>query len=139
MGFQLKWIAATQDNGKLLRDFLAEQQISRRALTDIKFGGGRILVNGQEENVRFLLSPGDEVNVLFPKEVPSKGILKEHFPLSIVFEDEYLLVVEKPAGMSTIPSREHPAGSLANGLLGYYEEQGIEATIHIVTRLDRDT
>lgn len=139
MGFQLKWIAATQDNGKLLRDFLAEQQISRRALTDIKFGGGRILVNGQEENVRFLLSPGDEVNVLFPKEVPSKGILKEHFPLSVVFEDEYLLVVEKPAGMSTIPSREHPAGSLANGLLGYYEEHGIEATIHIVTRLDRDT
>ncbi|RJS61733.1 RluA family pseudouridine synthase [Bacillus sp. PK3_68] len=139
MRFQLKWMAEERDNQKLLRDFLAEQQISKRALTDIKFGGGRIAVNGQEENVRFLLKAGDEVEVLFPRETPSEGILKERFPLSIIYEDDYLLVVEKPAGMTTIPSREHPSGSLANGLLGYYEEQRIDATIHIVTRLDRDT
>ncbi|KIL77668.1 RluA family pseudouridine synthase [Bacillus badius] len=139
MRFQLIWTAAEQDEGKLLRDFLMEQHVSRRALTDIKFGGGRISVNGHEENVRFQLAQGDKVTVLFPREVPSEGILKEHFPLSVVFEDEYLLVVEKPAGMSTIPSREHPSGSLANGLLGYYEERGIEATVHVVTRLDRDT
>ena len=41
--------------------------------------------------------------------------------------------------MSTIPSREHPTGSLANALVGYYEEIGLKATAHIVTRLDRDT
>ncbi|KMY53232.1 pseudouridine synthase [Bacillus sp. FJAT-27231] len=139
MRFQLKWIAAAKDNGKLLREFLAERQISRRALTDIKFDGGHISVNGREENVRFPLKTGDEVAVLFPREVPSEGIVKERFPLSVVFEDDYLLVVEKPAGMSTIPSREHLTGSLANGLLGYYEENKIEATVHIVTRLDRDT
>jgi 23S rRNA pseudouridine1911/1915/1917 synthase len=59
--------------------------------------------------------------------------------LDILFEDQYLLVVNKPAGMSTIPSREHPTGSLANALVGYYEEIGLSATSHIVTRLDRDT
>ena len=41
--------------------------------------------------------------------------------------------------MNTIPSREHPTGSLANGLAGYYKKRGLAATIHIVTRLDRDT
>ncbi|KAB7705006.1 RluA family pseudouridine synthase [Bacillus aerolatus] len=137
--FRLNWTAAGQDEGKGLREFLAEQQISRRALTHIKFNGGRISVNGREENVRFQLKAGDSIDVIFPREVPGEGIVKERFPLSIVFEDKYLLVIAKPAGMATIPSREHPSGSLANGLLGYYEEKGIEATIHIVTRLDRDT
>ena len=60
-------------------------------------------------------------------------------PLQIVYEDDYLLVVVKPATMSTIPSREHPQGSLANALAGYYKKSGLAATIHIVTRLDRDT
>ncbi|MFK2825798.1 RluA family pseudouridine synthase [Bacillus sp. B190/17] len=139
MKFHLHWTAAERDDQKLLRDFLAQQQISRRALTDIKFGGGRISVNGREENVRFVLKTGDKVEVTFPREVPSEGILRERLPLTVVFEDDYLLVVEKSAGMSTIPSREHPTGSLANGLLGYYDDHGIEATVHIVTRLDRDT
>jgi 23S rRNA pseudouridine1911/1915/1917 synthase len=63
----------------------------------------------------------------------------EEIPLLIIYEDEYLLVVNKPPGMNTIPSREHPYGSLASGLIGYYEKNGISATTHIVTRLDRDT
>ncbi|KKB38104.1 RluA family pseudouridine synthase [Bacillus thermotolerans] len=139
MGFQLTWQASASDQGKLLREFLAEQQLSRRALTDIKFEGGLISVNGREVNVRYVLQEGDEVAVIFPEERPSEGIQREDLPLSVVYEDDYLLVIAKPPGMNTIPSREHPAGSLANGLLGYYAKQGIQATAHIVTRLDRDT
>lgn len=41
--------------------------------------------------------------------------------------------------MNTIPSREHPKGSLANAIIGYYQNKSIEATVHIVTRLDRNT
>lgn len=63
----------------------------------------------------------------------------EDIPLSILYEDEFILVVNKPAKMNTIPSREHPEGSLANALVGYYNHTGIQATSHIVTRLDRDT
>jgi 23S rRNA pseudouridine1911/1915/1917 synthase len=138
-GFQMKWVIAESDTGKLLREFLKKEEISRTALTDIKFKGGSILVNGEEVNVRYRLATGDEVMVLFPVESPSEGLKGEEIPLTILYEDEYLLVVDKPAGMNTIPSREHPVGSLANALVGYYERSGLQATSHIVTRLDKDT
>ncbi|MEH7085257.1 RluA family pseudouridine synthase [Neobacillus drentensis] len=137
--FQLKWVIGESDAGKLVREFLKEEEISRTALTDIKFKGGNILVNGEEINVRYRLAWNDILTVIFPSESPSEGLLGENVPLSILYEDEYLLVVNKPAGMNTIPSREHPAGSLANALIGYYQRCGLQATTHIVTRLDRDT
>lgn len=137
--FSLEWTAEAADKGKLLREFLKEKEISKSALTDIKFKGGFISVNEQEINVRYIVQPGDYIKVMFPEEVPSEGMKCEQIPLSIVYEDDYILVVNKPANMNTIPSREHPHGSLANALIGYYEQNEIAATTHIVTRLDRDT
>lgn len=137
--FRLRWSINKEDEGKLIKDFLKEQAISRTALTDIKFKGGSIFVNGKEENVRYKLKLEDELILYFPPEVPSEGVKGENIALDIIFEDEYLLVVNKPPAMNTIPSREHPTGSLANGLVGYYETTGITATSHIVTRLDRNT
>lgn len=137
--FTLEWEAGTEDSGKLLRAFLKEKEVSSTALTDIKFKGGSIAANGQEVTVRYVLSEGDIVSVTFPTEEPSEGVKAEDIPLAIFYEDDYLIVLNKPAGMSTIPSREHPSGSLANGLVGYYEKIGLKATSHIVTRLDRDT
>lgn len=128
-----------QEKGITIKEFLKTQHISKAALTDIKFKGGKILVNEKEENVRYTLKDGDQLVVSFPPELPSSGLIPEQIPLNIVFEDEYLLIVQKEYGMNTIPSREHPSGSLANALVGYYQKQGIEATTHIVTRLDRDT
>lgn len=137
--FKLQWKIDLKVEGMLIKEFLKEEEISRTALTDIKFKGGEILVNKEEVNVRYRLKEGDILTVIFPPEHPSAGVKGEKIPLEILFEDEYLLVVNKPPGMSTIPSREHPNGSLANALVGYYEEIGVEATSHIVTRLDRDT
>ncbi|HAQ06591.1 MAG TPA: RNA pseudouridine synthase [Bacillus bacterium] len=137
--FSLEWTTDAVDRDKLLRDYLREKEISRAALTEIKFNGGFISVNGHEANVRYQLKSDDRVKVVFPVEVPSPAMKGEAIPLSIIYEDEYILVVNKPSGMNTIPSREHPFGSLANGLIGYYEAKGISATTHIVTRLDRDT
>lgn len=137
--FTLEYTAGAAEQGKMLREFLKEKEISKSALTDIKFKGGFISVNGQEVNVRYLLNSGDNVRVEFPPEVPSEGLKGEEVPLEIIYEDEHLLVVNKPPGMNTIPSREHPFGSLASGLIGFYERSGLSATTHIVTRLDRDT
>jgi len=138
-GFQLQWEISKLKAGSVIREFLKVEEISRVALTDIKYNGGKILVNDIEVNVRYMLKEGDVLTVIFPPENPSEGAAGEKIPLDILFEDQYLLVVNKPAEMSTIPSREHPTGSLANALVGYYEEIGIRATSHIVTRLDRDT
>jgi len=137
--YHISWTVEEKDEGGLLREFLKSRCISKRALTDIKFGGGTILVNDLERNVRHVLQKGDIVSVIFPAEVPSEGVKGENLPLDIVYEDEDLLVIDKKAGMNTIPSREHPTGSLANALIGYYEKIGLQATTHIVTRLDRHT
>lgn len=137
--FSLMWDIDDVHAGMLIKEFLKEAEVSGTALTDIKFKGGRIIVNHGEVNVRYKLQAGDRLTVIFPPEVPSEGVKGEEIPLPILFEDDYLLVVIKPANMNTIPSREHPTGSLANALVGYYNKIGLTATSHIVTRLDRDT
>ena len=65
-------------------------------------------------------------------------MMAEDIPLCIIYEDDAVLIINKEANMSTIPSREHPAGSVANALLSHYDKH-LASTVHIVTRLDRDT
>jgi 23S rRNA pseudouridine1911/1915/1917 synthase len=135
--FTLHFIA--EKEGQLLREALSEWRISKRALTAIKFDGGLLTVNDVERNVRHPLHVGDQVEVKFPPEEKSEGLAVEHGELSIIYEDEAILVLNKPAYQSTIPSREHPTHSVANLVCGHFQQQGLASTAHIVTRLDRDT
>lgn len=137
--FSMTWNIGEHDAGKLIRQFVKEQQISKAALTDIKFRGGDILVNNQHVNVLHELKKGEDLTVFFPMEEYSVSLDNNKIPLTILYEDAYILVINKPPGMITIPSREHPSGSLANALMGYYEKIGLSAAPHIVTRLDRNT
>lgn len=123
----------------LLREALATWGISKRSLTSIKYDGGTLLVNGQVKTVRHPLEIGDVVTVLFPLEEVSEGLIRQKGPLDIVYEDEVLFIVNKQPGQSTIPSREHPSGTLANFVAYYYEQMSIPSTVHILTRLDKDT
>ena len=59
--------------------------------------------------------------------------------LNIVYEDDHILAVDKPAGMLIHPSHSQFEGTLANYVAGYYEQTGQKAAFHPVTRLDRDT
>ncbi|AKU27402.1 RluA family pseudouridine synthase [Geobacillus stearothermophilus] len=137
--FTMTFSIDEQHDGKLLRQFLQENGISRTALTDIKFHGGALLVDGRPVTVRHVLRAGETLSVVFPPERTSDWMDPEEMPLHIVYEDDYVLVVDKPAGLATIPSRHHPGGTLANGLLHHYRRQRLDSTVHIVTRLDRDT
>ncbi|MFJ8452700.1 RluA family pseudouridine synthase [Bacillus paramycoides] len=137
--FTLKWTIQSVAEGILVREFLKTKGISKAALTDIKFHGGAIEVNGEHASVRHKLQAGEELQVFFPVEERSEGMIAENIPLCIVYEDDAVLVMNKEAYMSTIPSREHPSGSVANALLYHYDKQHLASTVHIVTRLDRDT
>lgn len=137
MRFSLSFIVKEQN--MLLREFLQQKSISKRTLTATKFEGGRLLVNGVEQNVRHSLSLGDEVTIIFPSEQPSEGLYLENGELTILYEDEAILIVDKPAGQGTIPSRDQPVGTIANSVAGKFARENIPATVHIVTRLDRDT
>lgn len=134
--FQLTY---TAEASSLLREALGHWGISKRTLASVKYGGGRILVNGEEVTVRHALKKGDAVTVIFPNEEHGKGLAAEEGELNIVYEDGALLIVEKPPLQNTIPSREHPFGSLANIVAKHFNDHGIPSTLHIATRLDRDT
>jgi 23S rRNA pseudouridine1911/1915/1917 synthase len=134
--FQLTY--AAKENG-ILREALSDWGISKRTLASVKYGGGLILVNGVEVTVRHIVEKGDAVTVIFPLEELGGGLKAEPGPLNIIHEDEALLIVDKPALQNTIPSREHPGGSLANFVAQHFEDNGVPATLHIATRLDRDT
>lgn len=122
-----------------LRDIVLEDiGVSRKMLVHVK-QDGVIRVNGEARTVRHDILVGDLVEVVFPPECVAEGMTRSDEPLHILYEDEALLVVDKPPGLATIPSRLHPKDTLANRVLGHYGRSGIESTVHVVNRLDRDT
>lgn len=129
-----------EEDGLSLRTYLLKKKdVSRRLLTDIKFAGGQLRVNNNLCTVRHRLTQGDEVKVVFPPEHISETIPESSLNLTIVYEDDHLLVVDKPAGVSTIPSRDPEADSIAGAVLAYYSQIGWPATFHAVNRLDKET
>lgn len=129
-----------QVESKQLKSFLKEQGISKGLLAKIKFQGGLIQVNNQVQNVLYQLQTGDQVKITIPSEGEHETVLLDETPIDIVYEDDHLLVVNKPAGISSIPAQYHPNHTMANRVKAYYKRQGYEnQVIHVVTRLDRDT
>ncbi len=70
---------------------------------------------------------------------PSDGLVPEAGNLAIVYEDHAILIIDKPAGQGTIPSRDQPSGTVANLVAGKFEVEHVPSTVHVVTRLDTDT
>ncbi|SDC29188.1 ribosomal large subunit pseudouridine synthase D [Pelagirhabdus alkalitolerans] len=135
----MKWEVNDTDY-KTVRDFIRYSiGLSRNTLRSVKFNGGELKVNGKRVDVRHPLKNGDRVEITFPTETRGPLLFPEGGELDIVYEDDFLLVVNKPAGIATIPSPIHKSGTIANRLIYYYDKIGLSSTIHIVTRLDRDT
>ncbi|MEL7562677.1 RluA family pseudouridine synthase [Dehalogenimonas sp. 4OHTPN] len=107
-----------------------------RALID----GGQITVNGGKVKPSHLVKEGDRVEVNIPSPPPS-GITPEAIPLRVLYEDNDLAVVEKPAGLTTHPAPGHPGGTLLNAILSRYPElaEAEGDRPGIVHRLDKDT
>ena len=126
-----------KDNNKSLGDFL-RQYLSKKAIIALKHRGGKICVNHQEKATTFILNTHDIVTITFPEEPISKTLSPLTMPINIVYEDDYILVVDKLAGIPVAPVGRHNI-SLANGILAHYELTGLKSTVHFVNRLDKDT
>src|SRR5579884_2520613 len=104
---------------------------------------GNVLVNGRSSKPGYVLRDGDEVLVILQATKPLSSNLKPlQLPLDIIYEDDDLLVINKPAGMVVHPAPGHSSDTLVNALLGYYPNlQGVEDDTRpgIVHRLDKDT
>ena len=120
-----------------LSSFLREElKMSTGLMNRLKWQE-KIFVNGKPEHNDFHIRPGDVITVPLDEEEPDYP--PQDGDISIIFEDEWLLAVEKPAGMLIHPSRSRFDGTLANFVLGYYVRTGQRSAFHPVTRLDRDT
>ncbi len=120
----------------ILKDYLKTLDISKAMIKRIK-NHGDFLVNGQHVTVRYLLQKDDVLDIIFPLELSC--IEPDDIPLKIVYEDEYYLVIDKQANIPCIPTKRYPHHTLANGLIKYFNDHHILATVHLVNRLDKET
>jgi 23S rRNA pseudouridine1911/1915/1917 synthase len=127
--------------GERLDRFLAGvPAIGSRAAAERLVAEGRVRVEGETQPKSHRLGGGEEVEVELPESRPS-GLEPEVVPgLRVAWEDEHLLVVDKPAGVAVHPSAGHASGTLVHGLLAHAIEGGdVPERPGIVHRLDRDT
>jgi len=120
-----------------LSSFLREEMAMSTGLINRLKWHEKILVNGTPQHTDFAVQAGDTITILL--DVPQTQYPAEQGELTILYEDEYILAVDKPAGMLIHPSRSKNTGTLANFVLGYYEKTGQTCAFHPLTRLDRDT
>ncbi|MGX7418742.1 RluA family pseudouridine synthase [Carnobacterium gallinarum] len=102
---------------------------------------GAVLVNQEPSKANYKVQQGDKIQIIEPEAVPLE-ILAENIPLDIVYEDEDVLVVNKPQGMVVHPSAGHMTGTLVNALMYHIKDlSGINGVVRpgIVHRIDKDT
>jgi 23S rRNA pseudouridine1911/1915/1917 synthase len=126
--------------GTRLDRFLALlPEIGSRAVAERLVENGGVLVDGRTRPKSYRLAGGEELELEPPAPRPS-GLVAEEIDLAVPYEDEHLLVVDKPAGLVVHPAPGHAEGTLVHGLLAYDVEGGEEPDRPgIVHRLDRDT
>lgn len=125
-----------QHPGRLSSVLQNEMRLSAGLMNKLKWGTA-IQVNGVPQRTNYPVQAGDVVTVDLQEEPPLYPA--EEGSLAIRYEDEYLLAVDKPAGMLIHPSRAKNTGTLANLVYGYYCRTGQKSAFHPLTRLDRDT
>lgn len=131
---ELKHIAIREGR---LSSFLREEMKMSSGLINRMKWQEKIFVNGKPEHTDYPVKPGDVITVPLDEEEPDYP--PEDGEISVLYEDEWLMAVDKPAGMLIHPSRSRFDGTLANFVLGYYVRTGQRSAFHPVTRLDRDT
>lgn len=122
--------------GKLSSFLKKELKMSTGLVNKVKWADG-LRVNGVSCHTNYPVEPGDRIAVLLTEEVPEYPA--EEGPLTVLYEDAYLLAVDKPSGMLIHPSRNRNTGTLANLVQGYYRATNQQGAFHPLTRLDRDT
>lgn len=127
------------DAGQTILQFLTARGYSRAIFTHLKRTPNGILLNQVWAYVTARVQAGDTLTVRLVEESDAEKILPISLPLDVRYEDEDLLIVNKPAGMPIHPSKLHQDDTLANAVLGYYKAQGISCTFRCISRLDRDT
>lgn len=139
MNRNIDYIIDEDSAGLRVEQFLRRKRYSGQNLSEIKRMPKSILVNGVHYYMRQELSTGDHLQVRICETQNSEKIPPTKLPLDIIYEDEDLLVLNKPAGMPIHPSLNNYTNSIANALAYYFQSQGKPFIFRCCNRLDRDT
>ena len=131
---ELKHIATRA--GRLSTFLKQELGLSTGLMNKLKWSE-KLYVNGIPQHADFQIQIGDVITA--DLDEPQPDYPAEDGDFTILYEDDHILVVDKPAGMLIHPSRSRLTGTLANRVLGYYQRTGQKCAFHPITRLDRDT
>lgn len=139
MNRNIDYIIDEDSAGLRVEQFLRRKRYSGQNLSEIKRMPKSILVNGVHYYMRQELSKGDHLQVCICETKNSEKIPPTNLPLDIIYEDDDLLVLNKPAGMPIHPSLNNYTNSMANALAYYFQSQGKPFIFRCCNRLDRDT
>ena len=140
MARRLDWVVPPECEGTRVDTLLKKHMLlSGTVVRRIKWLEDGILVDGVRVNTRFIPKAGQTISVRLSDPERLSGVVAAPGPLDIVYEDEDLIVLNKPAGLSVHPGPGHYSDTLGNFLVHYYESSGQEADFHPVHRLDRGT
>ncbi len=136
---RLTYLAGEKDGGRRVYNILkGDLKLSARQIKLLKRAGA-VAADGEPVFMDYRVRPGQLVTVSLDAAEPEPEFPAERGPLDILFENEALLAVNKPAGLLTHPSRGKYTGTLANFAAGYLAESAGSPSVHAVNRLDRDT
>lgn len=134
---KFQYTISKEDEGMTVKQLLRSKfTFSRRLLTKIKFQN-LVFLNGEEVRGHIIPTEGDVLSVKLPEE--SSDFPAEDIPISVVYEDDDLLIINKQPGIIVHPTKGHPYHTIANGLMKYMEDTGQRFKIRFVNRLDMDT
>ncbi|MCH4008831.1 RluA family pseudouridine synthase [Companilactobacillus sp.] len=129
----------TETDKKVIRKFLVHKKFSSSQLHNLKNKGGLIFVNHRQRHFNYQMKTGDEILIVMSVETPSDLIKPMPGQVDVIYEDKYFLVINKPPGIASLPAKALTSKTMANIVKYYLEQNGENGTIHLVTRLDRDT
>ena len=134
----VKYKVTKEGNGVKIRDYMKnELNLSGRFIRNSAMDK-RLMVNGKEVRLSYKLSEGEEIQVKVTKE-ENQDIQGEDLNIQVIYEDDDLLIVNKPPYMVVHPTKSHPAGTLANGVIYHFRKNNDNSIVRLVSRLDRDT
>ena len=139
MNRTLTYEITSEYDGFQIDKFLKTQGYSSANITAIKKMPNNVVIDGEWVHMNHRLKVGEVLTVNICEEDSSEKIPPVEMPLDIVYEDEDIIVINKPAGLSIHPSLNHYEDSLANGLAYYYEQQGKPFIFRCANRLDKNT
>ncbi len=129
----------TEYDGDTLLSFLKDKHYSSQIITHLKRTENGIMLNEEWGRVRDILHTGDTLTINLIEIESSQKIIPTKLPLDIVYEDEDILVINKPSDMPIHPSQGNYDNTLANAVAYYYKQKGEVFTYRCINRLDRDT